>query len=123
MRQEFEIPGKLPSLNEWTRACKSHYANAGKLKREVEEKIGWCIKQGRIKPVKGRINVYFTWIEPNMKRDKDNIAFAKKFILDALQTMGIISNDGWKVINGFEDTFRLNRTHPRIIVEIEEVDQ
>jgi len=120
--QVFEISGRLPGLNEWTRACKSHYSKAGRMKREAQDHIGWCIKKARIKPCKKRIYVRFTWIEPNMRRDFDNIAFAHKFIFDALQEMGIIEDDGWNHVEGFSDKFRLNKNNPRVIVEIEEID-
>lgn len=121
MKQTFEIPGRLPALNEWTRACKSHYGKAGRMKREAQDMILWAMKAAKVKPVKGKVIVRFTWIEPNMRRDQDNIAFAKKFIFDALQEGGVIQNDGWKHVDGFSDTFRLNKANPRIVVEIEEV--
>ena len=39
------------------------------------------------------------------RRDPDNIASAKKYILDALQKQGILQNDNLKWIKGFEDEF------------------
>lgn len=121
MTQRFEIPGRLPALNEWTAACKSHYARAGRMKREAQDAIVWAIKAARIKPLKGKAYVHFTWIEPNMRRDFDNIDFGKKFIFDAMQEAGVIPNDNWKHIAGYDNTFRLNKANPRIVVEIEEV--
>lgn len=122
MKQVFEIPGSLPGINAWTQACKSHYGKAGKMKRDAQDLIGYCIKAAKIKPCKSRIFVRFTWIESNMKRDLDNIAFAKKFVFDALQEMGVIENDGWNNVEGFSDKFMVNKSNPRIIVEIEEVE-
>lgn len=120
MRRAFEIPGRLPGANEWTRACKQHHSKAGRMKREAQDLIIRCIRAARIEPVQGRVIVHFTWVEPNMRRDYDNIAFAKKFVFDALQEAGTIPNDNWRYVEGFSDTFRLNRKNPRVIVEIEE---
>ena len=60
----------------------------------------------------------FNWIEPNKRRDKDNIASAKKFIIDALVKSGILENDGWKNVIGFSDRFSVDKNNPRIEVEI-----
>ncbi|WP_230197975.1 RusA family crossover junction endodeoxyribonuclease [Megasphaera massiliensis] len=62
--------------------------------------------------------IKFHWVEKNKRRDKDNIAFAKKFILDALQEMGILQNDGWSEILGFSDTFDVDKDNPRIEVSL-----
>ena len=52
-------------------------------------------------------------------KDKDNIAFSKKFIQDALVLEGIIPGDGWKNIEGFVDNFFIDKQNPRIEVTIE----
>lgn len=58
----------------------------------------------------------FHWIEKDRRRDKDNIAMAKKFILDSLQEWGVLENDGWKQVLGFIDLFSVNKTNPRVEV-------
>ena len=106
---EFTIRAKLPSLNEYINACRANRYQAANFKREVEEVIGWAIKQarakGELKPIDQPCRVYFEWHEKTAKRDCDNIASAKKFILDAMQKNGIIKNDNQKYIKGFTDTF------------------
>lgn len=42
----------------------------------------------------------------------------KKFILDSLQEVGIIKNDGWDEIISFRDEFYLDRKNPRVEVYI-----
>lgn len=69
------------------------------------------------KPVK----VNFHWVETNRKRDMDNIAFAKKFILDALVAKEKLAGDGWKYVVGLEDTFEVGET-AKIIVTLTEVE-
>jgi hypothetical protein len=68
-----------------------------------------AIRASKLKPVKHYpVYVNITWKEPNRKRDPDNIAGGKKFIMDALQAEGIIRNDGWKEIAGYNDYFRVD---------------
>lgn len=119
----FEIPGRLPSLNDHIRECNKNYRAGNRLKKETQDVVIWAIKAAHLREAESPIYIRFTWVEPNMKRDKDNIAFAKKYILDALQITGIIPNDGWKDVLGFSDQFLVNKDNPRVIVDIEEVSE
>lgn len=67
------------------------------------------------------VSLVFSWYEPNKKRDKDNIAFAKKFILDSLVKSRILQGDGWKYVDGFSDKFYVDKNSPRVEVEMLEV--
>lgn len=69
------------------------------------------------------VYIDFRWYEENTRRDKDNIAFAKKFILDALVELGILQGDGWKWMTGFSDSFFIDKDNPRIEIEITEVSK
>lgn len=124
MKSTLTIPGTLPGLNEYTNAERTNRYMAAELKKRAQELIRWCIRRDLhnirfTKPVR----LQFLWIEPNRKRDKDNIAFAKKFILDALVNMRVIPNDGWKNIESFSDSFTVDPQHPRVEVEIKEVEE
>ena len=65
------------------------------------------------------IVVTFDWYAKNKRKDPDNIAFGKKFILDAMQESGLIENDGFKQIWGFSDNFHIDKDRPRVEVRIE----
>lgn len=116
-----EINMKLPSLNEYVRANRTvsggYYAGA-KMKNEVEEGIIYSL--ARLPKITKPVFIRFTWIEKNRKRDKDNIAFGKKFILDAMQKSGKLDNDNWRWIRGFTDRFEIGPEY-KVILEIEEV--
>ena len=103
----FTINAKLPSLNDYVAVCRRNKYQANQFKKEVEELIGWGIKQaqvkGELKPTDKPITLYFEWHEKTKRRDADNVASAKKFILDALQTYGIIPNDSSRYVKGFQD--------------------
>lgn len=123
MRQRFEVPGKLPSLNDYVNVCRRNPYEGNKAKRAAQETVEWAIKAARLKPMRPPVTVSFTWVEPDMRRDKDNISSAKKYVLDALVECGIIPNDNWKCIAGnLPDRYKVNKANPRVIVELEEVE-
>ena len=88
------------------------------MKKEVESDIGWYINQ--LPKFNKPIKINFTWVEKNKKRDLDNVCFAKKFILDALQKSGKLENDNRRWVTGFTDSFELGEDY-KVILEIEEV--
>jgi len=104
---EFVISGRLPGLNQYTNACRTHWSRGAKLKRQTEEHIGWHILAARgarkLRPVHGPVSLAIEWHESNRRRDFDNIVSAKKFILDAMQKMGIIPNDNREYVRAISD--------------------
>ena len=123
MIYELIIPGTLPGLNEYIDTERGTHGaqTAARLKRVVQERIGWCIAQQlRSVQVRGIADLHFLWLEPSKRRDKDNIAFAKKFILDAMVESGLLGGDGWKHIGQLRDDFAVDKECPRVIVRIEE---
>ena len=116
------IDGKLSGLNDYIDACRRNRYIGASLKKKEQERCIWHINTQLPKKLKTPLKLSFLWLEPNMKRDLDNICFAKKFILDALQQSGRIPNDGWKEIKGFEDHFGVDPGNPRIEVVIEYED-
>lgn len=116
----FEIPGRLPGTNEYQNANRLNRYSGAKMKKQSQQIVEWAIIAAKIKPVSKRVRINITWVEPNMRRDMDNITGARKFIHDALVSQGIIKDDGWKYIAGFSDDFLVDKKNPRIIVELEE---
>lgn len=101
---KFEIPFRLPTLNEYTDKCRGNrYGGAG-LKKSVERNIQQVLSSKDFY-ISSPVHIEFIWHEPNRRRDKDNVAFAKKFILDALQKSGRLPNDNNRYISGFTDNF------------------
>jgi len=113
-----EIPMKLPSLNEYVNACRTNKYKASSMKNNVENDIAYFIN--KLPQFTKPITVHFTWIEANKKRDLDNVCFAKKFILDAMQKCGKLENDNRKWVVGFIDSFEIGNEY-KVILEIEEV--
>lgn len=120
MKQVFEIPGRLDGLNEYTRANRSNRYAGAQMKRENQDRATLALKLARINPYACPVRLSITWIEPNMRRDPDNIRFAAKFVLDALVEAGTIPNDTQRYVRGISDRFLVNASDPRVIVELEE---
>lgn len=124
MIHTIKLKGVLIGLNEYVTAERSNKYKASEIKRHTEHFIVCEIrKQLKNKKVKTPVFIKYTWIEKNKKRDKDNIAFAKKFIQDAMVKSGIIENDGWGEIAGFEDNFKVDKENAGVIIEIIEVEE
>lgn len=118
------IPGQLPNLNDYTKACRTNKFAGSKMKKDAETIIGHEIKkQLKGQKIQGTAELHFSWYEPNRKRDLDNVCFAKKFILDALVKNEIIQSDGWQGVRGFTDEFYVDKERPRIEVEIGEYNE
>ena len=119
----FKIPFRLPSLNEYIDKCRSNRYGGAAFKKSVENNI-IIILNTRHFLIESQVHITFIWHEPNRKRDKDNVAFAKKFILDALQKSGRLKNDNNRYISGFTDSFVYDGTEGvEVIIDVEEEKQ
>lgn len=116
------ILGRLPGENEIIDAARGNKYKAAGLKKEYTEMVAWQAKSAKIPSFK-KIDVTFTWYEPNRKRDKDNIMAGQKFIFDGLVTARIISNDGWNQVGDVMHKFRVDQVNPRVEVEIKEIGE
>lgn len=113
-----EINMKLPSLNEYINVCRANKFQASKFKKDIENDIGIFI--ARLPKYENPIKIHFHWIEGNKKQDLDNVAFAKKFILDAMVKFGKLKDDNRKCVTAFSDTFSYGKD-TKVVLEIEEV--
>lgn len=116
------IPGTLPGLNEYIRAERGNKYGAAKMKSDAEKTIIFAARK-RLKGVRIErpVQLEYTWYD-NTRRDYDNIAFAHKFVQDALVKAGVLKDDGRKYIKGFSDAFVDVKENSRIEVLIKEID-
>lgn len=116
---KFTITGRLPGLNEYTKTNRANKYGGNSLKKKTEQFIIDCYReQLKELQITSQVEITYTWYEPNKRRDKDNIASAKKFINDALVKCGALKNDGWKQVSGFTDRFEVDKENPRVEVLI-----
>ena len=97
------IPTKLPSLNDYVRACRTNRYAGSQMKRDVENEIAFYL--AGVPRFRRPVTIEFHWHEKTRRRDLDNIAFGKKFVLDALVKCGKLLNDDRKHVTAFSDSF------------------
>lgn len=115
----FSVFGTLPGLNEIIDANRRHRYQGAALKRNADTIVLQYIRVARVQPFCGPVFLTFAWHEPDRRRDCDNVAAGKKFILDALVAAGILAGDGRKNVVGFSDEFHVDPGNPRVVVTIE----
>lgn len=120
---ELVIKGQLDGLNEYTKANRSNRYSGNQMKVENENHITIFVRNQLREERFERVAIRFNWYEPNKRRDPDNIAFAKKFILDVLVREGVLKNDTQKYIEHFEDYFYIDVNDPRVEVWLTEIEE
>ena len=118
MSIRYVVPFKLPSLNDYIRVCRGNKFEAAKWKRDIEDKLVFYLMN--VPRYTRPVHIEFIWTEENKRRDLDNIAFGKKFILDALVKGGHLKGDSRKYVQGFTDTFCYNSS-TQVYIIIKEV--
>jgi len=107
--ETFYIPLKLPGLNDYTRANRSNAYQGAEMKRKTEDDISVYVRkamqEGKLHRHNCQCFLVLNWYEMNNRRDGDNIAFAVKFIQDALVSCGIFPDDSRKYIIGLRHFF------------------
>jgi len=107
------------TLNDQRRA---HWTKVRRAKAEVEELVGW---QARAQLPKGlrldRIHLTVTWYAPDARiRDADSLSVLTKGALDSLVKCGYLPGDDHKHVLSVRQQIRIDREHPRIVLELEE---
>lgn len=114
------IEGRFPSLNEYVAAERANRFRAASMKRRETERVRVAAAAQGFPHFEGPVAVRFLWVEPNRRRDLDNVAFAKKFVLDGLVAAGVLDGDGQRHVAGFVDLFEVDPARPRVVVEVRE---
>jgi len=111
----------LPDLNSYINAERSNRMAAASIKKNATELCERAFLRQCKKVFTRPVNIIFNWYAPNDKKDRDNIAFAKKFILDGMVKSKVIKDDAWENILNFGDRFAIDCINPRVEVEIIEI--
>lgn len=109
------IPGLLPGLNEYVdaeRGAKGKY-KAAAMKKQAENVIGYMIKtQLRGVRFTRPVVIHYTWIEPNRRRDKDNIVSRRSSFRTALSTPAFFKMTAGNTLNTLPTTSLWTRKTP-----------
>ena len=120
MIQRFTIQGRFPSLNDYVAAERANRKFGASMKRRETKRAASAAEH--LAKFTNPVVVAFKWVEPNMRRDVDNIAFAHKFILDGLVAAGVLEGDSRKYVIGLQDEFpEPDPDNPRVEVTVIEV--
>ena len=115
------ISGPLPGQNELVAAAKGFGGRGygySKIKRQWKDAVCLLARAAHL-PRYERAHVAFEWVEPNRRRDPDNVSGGgRKLILDGLVAAGVLPGDGWANVAGFAEAWRVDAQRPGVIVTI-----
>lgn len=125
MTYTYTIPGRLPGLNDLLKvrwgAETTRFWNHRIKKKATSQCAQWAVA-GLVPKFTKPIVLEINWIEPNRRRDVDNIRTGAKFILDGLVQAGKIPNDTQAWVARITDEFNVDPKTPRVVVKIREAD-
>ena len=93
---------RFPTLNEYIDCERGSTIAAAAMKKKCTERVRIQCEEQNIPAVSGKVDLLFEW-HSSTRHDPDNVAFAKKFILDGLQAAGVLENDNRKFIGTMAD--------------------
>lgn len=110
------IEGELTALNEFINAERRNRYIAAKIKKGETEYCQDVVEKSELKLQETDFPcaLIITWYVKNKRKDADNVAFAKKFILDGLVEAGVLPNDNRKYVQGFTDIVKEDKERQRI---------
>lgn len=113
------IPGRFPSLNEYTASNRANRFKGAQMKKDAEIQVIQAIKLSNLKPVQNYpVTLNVTWYEMDRRRDIDNITYSIKFCLDSLVKAKILIDDSQKYVTQINNKVEVDKENPRIEVEI-----
>lgn len=114
------IDGELMDLNKFINYQRANRFGGANAKKKETMKCANAFAPIRAKKLKLPITLKIDWYCKDKRKDKDNIRFGVKFIQDGMIECGLLKNDGWNEINGYQDAFYVDKENPRIEIELVE---
>lgn len=112
------VDGRFPSLNDFVNAAnRSRWSGADMKRRETKRVRDAALRAG-LPRMEDRVDIHFHWVEPNARRDLDNIRFAAKFILDGLVVAGVLWDDSRRYVGMLSDSFAIDKRNPRVEITL-----
>lgn len=113
------IQGELTDLNEYLKAVNSSRYAGNDVKQDNTNIAMLSAMKSKAKKIEDYpVRIQFSWYSKNSRKDIDNVAFAKKFILDGLVHAKVLKDDSRKYVKGFSDDFFIDADNPRVEVVI-----
>lgn len=111
--------GRLPGINELVGANRNSPYGGAKMKRKYQKRLVAAWWEAGKFPFPNHVTVRVRFYERDQRRDDDNVFGGLKFVMDALQEIGVIVNDSPKYCHVLPERF-VDKKEPRIEVEIRE---
>ena len=116
-QRELFFEGEFTSMNEYIEAERINRYEAAKIKEVETGRVRY--DANGVQPVESYpLDVTFIWIRKDRRSDPGNIAFGEKFIMDGLQSAGVIKADGWNQIRSISHKFELDKDNPGVVVSL-----
>ena len=100
-------------LNEYINTERRNKYAAAKIKDKLTNMVAWQCKDRLIVKPKGKVDIIFKW-HVKGRHDSDNIAFAKKFVLDGMVQAGLLENDNPKCVRHLADYIYRDLKKPQV---------
>lgn len=118
------IPLKgLPTLNEHDKMNRANKFGGASMKKNATSLCATYVRKSMNEGFKFDelpVDLVFDWYLKDRRKDKDNVAFIKKYIFDGMVDAELIKNDGWKQIGNWKETFGVDKEFERVeITEFE----
>ena len=127
---QFRYDGRLPCMNDIINVARTNRYGSAKLKKSTQEQLEWVMKATLAREKRlgmqfpDHVIVEVQFYEDygrNHRRDDDNvIGGGCKFILDAMQEIGLIKNDSPKYCHLKAERFTDFDGDPYILVKVTE---
>ena len=122
----FTVKAQLPSLNTVISKNRANRYMGAKFKKDIEEVIGWAIKQaltkGELKPIQFPCVIYIEWHEATKRRDVDNVQSSQKFVLDAMVQNGVLPDDNRRWVKQVHHQV-IDDKSDFVVIKIEEIQR
>lgn len=89
-------------LNEYINTERRNKYAAAKIKDNLTDEVAFQCGLKRFEEPQGKVDMIFKW-HVKGRHDSDNIAFAKKFVLDGMVKAGVLENDSPKFVRHLAD--------------------
>ena len=117
----YTIRGEFTDLNRYIKSINLNRFIGAQIKKDETERVYIeILSQGIKRITKYPVTVEISWYSKNRRKDIDNIAFAKKFILDGLVMAKVLEDDSQKFVGSLKDNFYTDKENPRVEIKIYE---
>lgn len=119
----FVLSGEFTTLNKHLAATNTHRQTGASVKKKETWRVHCDIlrlfgSDARVLDEAYPLHVICSWYTKNERTDPDNTAYAIKYLLDGMQSAGLIRNDSRKEIASITHYFFTDKQRPRVEVTL-----